>query len=42
MDTVLRILQAPGGWNHGLHLCIENLRQQGFAQAFERQRRQHA
>lgn len=24
MDTVLRILQAAGGWNHGLHLNIEN------------------
>ena len=23
MDTVLRILQAAGGWNHGLYLCIE-------------------
>ena len=24
MDTVLRILKAAGGWNHGLHLRIEN------------------
>ena len=24
MDTVLRILQAAGGWHHGLHLRIEN------------------
>ena len=24
MDTVLRILQAAGGWNHGLHLRIDN------------------
>ena len=24
MDTVLRILKAAGGWNHGLHLHIEN------------------
>jgi hypothetical protein len=24
MDTVLRILHAAGGWNHGLHLRIEN------------------
>ena len=24
MDTVLRILQEAGGWNHGLHLRIEN------------------
>jgi hypothetical protein len=24
MDTVLRILREAGGWNHGLHLRIEN------------------
>jgi hypothetical protein len=24
MDTVLRILKAAGGWNHGLHLRVEN------------------
>ena len=24
MDTVLRILKAAGGWNHGLYLRIEN------------------
>jgi hypothetical protein len=24
MDTILRILQAAGGWHHGLHLRIEN------------------
>lgn len=24
MDTVIRILKAAGGWNHGLHLRIEN------------------
>jgi hypothetical protein len=24
MDTILRILKAAGGWNHGLHLRIEN------------------
>ena len=24
MKTVLRILQAAGGWHHGLSLCIEN------------------
>jgi hypothetical protein len=24
MDTILRILKASGGWNHGLHLHIEN------------------
>jgi hypothetical protein len=24
MDTVLRILKAAGGWNHGLPLRIEN------------------
>lgn len=24
MDTVLRILRKAGGWNHGLHLHIEN------------------
>ena len=24
MDTVLRILHAAGGWNHGLHLSVEN------------------
>ncbi len=47
MKTVLDILQKAGGWHHGLHLHIEklwdkNLRQQGFADAFERQRKQHA
>jgi hypothetical protein len=24
MDTILRILQASGGWHHGLHLRVEN------------------
>ena len=24
MDTVLRILREAGGWNHGLHLHVEN------------------
>ncbi len=24
METLLRILKAAGGWNHGLHLRIEN------------------
>jgi hypothetical protein len=24
MDTILRILKAAGGWNHGLYLRIEN------------------
>ena len=24
MDTALRILKAAGGWNHGLHLHIDN------------------
>ena len=24
MDTILRILKTAGGWNHGLHLHIEN------------------
>jgi hypothetical protein len=24
MDTLLRILKEAGGWNHGLHLHIEN------------------
>ena len=24
MDTILRILRTAGGWNHGLHLHIEN------------------
>ncbi|HEY4358147.1 MAG TPA: hypothetical protein VGN16_20540 [Acidobacteriaceae bacterium] len=24
METVLRILKAAGGWNHGFHLRIEN------------------
>ena len=24
MDTLLRILREAGGWNHGLHLHIEN------------------
>ena len=24
MDTVLRILKAAGGWNHGLYLRVEN------------------
>ena len=24
MDTLLRILEAAGGWNHGLYLRIEN------------------
>jgi len=37
MQTVLRILRQAGGWHHGLSLRIENLRLQGFAEAFTRQ-----
>jgi hypothetical protein len=51
MDTVLRILKAAGGWNHGLHLHIENPnrscaleKRESFAPggAFDRQRLVHA
>ncbi len=37
MQAMLRILNAAGGWRHGLSLHI-NLRHQGFAEAYDRQR----